>query len=206
LNITNYITTNYLTNTKQKPKMEKIVLFFNNSGNGAANMPYFTGKIKFPDGTEKKVSLWSQVSATGTTYYSGNVQPISAEGYRNIVPPPAPAQDQPAPAEPEPTPEPADPDFIQDQIKHWEDRTKAEIPDLGRQRLEAPRKVEATNRFLEINPILERWPHTTAYILAKDLIEKIDNQRLDVLSESDYLEYTKAKATVAQYENSKKSF
>jgi hypothetical protein len=194
LNITNYITTNYLTNTKQKPKMEKIVLFFNNSGNGAANQPYFTGKIKFPDGTEKKVSLWSQVSATGTTYYSGNVQPISAEGYRNIVPPPAPAQDQPAPPEPEPTPEPADPDFIQDQIKHWEDRTKAEIPDLGRQRLEAPRKVEATNRYLD----------TTAYILAKDLIEKVDNTKLEILSEGDYLEYTKAKATVAQYEASKK--
>jgi hypothetical protein len=204
--------------------MEKIVLFFNNSGNGAANMPYFTGKIKFPDGTEKKVSLWSQVSATGQTYYSGNVQPIgdtrqtygnvqpigdtrqtyysgnvqkiSAEGYRNIVPPPAPAQDQPAPADPEPTPEPADPDFIQDQIKHWEDRTKAEIPDLGRQRLEAPRKVEATNRFLD----------TTAYILAKDLIEKVGNTQVDILSESDYLEYTKAKATVAQYEASKKLF
>jgi hypothetical protein len=195
LNITNYITTNYLTNTKQKPKMEKIVLFFNNNGNGAANTPYFTGKIKFPDGTEKKVSLWSQVSSTGQTYYSGNVQPISAEGYRNIVPPPAPAQDQPAPPEPEPTPEPADPDFIQDQIKHWEDRTKAEIPDLGRQRLEAPRKVEATNRFLD----------TTAYILAKDLIEKVDNTRLEILSEGDYFEYTKAKATVAQYEASKKS-
>jgi len=176
--------------------MEKIVLFFNNSGNGAANMPYFTGKIKFPDGTEKKVSLWSQVSSTGLTYYSGNVQPINAEGYRNIVPPPAPAQDQPAPPEPEPTPEPADPDFIQDQIKHWEDRTKAEIPDLGRQRLEAPRKVEATNRFL----------NTTAYILAKDLIEKVGNTKLEILSESDYLEYTKAKATVAQYEASKKSF
>jgi hypothetical protein len=187
--------------------MEKIVLFFNNSGNGAANMPYFTGKIKFPDGTEKKVSLWSQVSATGTTYYSGNVQPISAEGYRNIVPPPAPAQPNPAqpdpaqpdpaqPDQPEPSDELADPDFIQDQIKHWEDRTKAEIPDLGRQRLEAPRKVEATNRYLD----------TTAYILAKDLIEKVGNTKLEILSESDYLEYTKAKATVAQYEASKKSF
>ncbi len=185
--------------------MEKIVLFFNNSGNGAANMPFFTGKIKFPDGTEKKVSLWSQVSATGTTYYSGNVQPISAEGYRNIVPPPVPAQpdpaqpdpaqDQPAPPDPEPTSEPADPDFIQDQIKHWEDRTKAEIPDLGRQRLEAPRKVEATNRFLD----------TTAYILAKDLIEKVGNTKLEILSESDYLEYTKAKALVANYEFFKKS-
>jgi hypothetical protein len=178
--------------------MEKIVLFFNNSGNGAANQPYFTGKIKFPDGTEKKVSLWSQVSAGGTTYYSGTVQPVSVpwsvEGYRNIVPPPVPAQNQPAPPEPEPTP--ADPDFIQDQIKHWEDRTKAEIPDLGRQRLEAPRKVEATNRFLD----------TTAYILAKDLIEKVGNTKLEILSESDYLEYTKAKATVAQYEASKKSF
>jgi hypothetical protein len=195
LNITNYITTNYLTNTKQKPKMEKIVLFFNNSGNGAANMPYFTGKIKFPDGTEKKVSLWSQVSSTGTTYYSGNVQPISAEGYRNIVPPPAPAQDQPAPSDPEPTPEPADPDFIQDQIKHWEDRTKAEIPDLGRQRLEAPRKVEATNRFLD----------TTAYILAKDLIEKVENTPLDQMTEDLANQYGKAKMTVAQYEANKKS-
>jgi hypothetical protein len=174
--------------------MEKIVLFFNNSGNGAANIPYFTGKIKFLDGTEKKVALWTQVSTTGQTYYSGNVQPINAEGYRNIVPPPAPAQDQPAPPEPEPTPEPADPDFIQDQIKHWEDRTKAEIPDLGRQRLEAPRKVEATNRYLD----------TTAYILAKDLIEKVDNTKLEILSEGDYLEYTKAKATVAQYEAEKK--
>jgi hypothetical protein len=176
--------------------MEKIVLFFNNSGNGAANMPYFTGKIKFPDGTEKKVSLWSQVSATGTTYYSGNVQPISAEGYRNIVPPPAPAQDQPAPPDPEPTPEPADPDFIQDQIKHWEDRTKAEIPDLGRQRLEAPRKVEATNRFLD----------TTAYILAKDLIEKVENTPLDQMTENLANQYGKAKMTVAQYEASKKLF
>jgi hypothetical protein len=175
--------------------MEKIVLFFNNSGNGAANMPYFTGKIKFPDGTEKKVSLWSQVSSTGTTYYSGNVQPISAEGYRNIVPPPAPAQDQPAPSDPEPTPEPADPDFIQDQIKHWEDRTKAEIPDLGRQRLEAPRKVEATNRFLD----------TTAYILAKDLIEKVENTPLDQMTEDLANQYGKAKMTVAQYEANKKS-
>jgi len=174
--------------------MEKIVLFFNNSGNGAANMPYFTGKIKFPDGTEKKVSLWSQVSSTGLTYYSGNVQPISAEGYRNIVPPPAPAQDQPAPSEPEPTTEPADPDFIQDQIKHWEDRTKAEIPDLGRQRLEAPRKVEATNRYLD----------TTAYILAKDLIEKVENTPLDQMTEDLANQYGKAKMTVAQYNASKK--
>jgi hypothetical protein len=175
--------------------MEKIVLFFNNSGNGAANMPYFTGKIKFPDGTEKKVSLWSQVSSTGLTYYSGNVQPISAEGYRNIVPPPAPAQDQPAPPDPEPTPTPADPDFIQDQIKHWEDRTKAEIPDLGRQRLEAPRKVEATNRFLD----------TTAYILAKDLIEKVENTPLDQMTEDLANQYGKAKMTVAQYQANKKS-
>jgi len=169
--------------------MEKIVLFFNNSGNGAANTPYFTGKIKFLDGTEKKVSLWSQVSATGTTYYSGNVQPISAEGYRNIVPPPAPAQNQPAPPEPEPTPEPADPDFIQDQIKHWENRTKTEIPDLGRQRLEAPRKVEATNRYLD----------TTAYILAKDLIEKVENTPLDQMTEDLANQYGKAKMTVAKY-------
>ena len=175
--------------------MEKIVLFFNNSGNGAANQPYFTGKIKFPDGTEKKVALWTQVSTTGQTYYSGNVQPISAEGYRNIVPPPAPAQDQPAPPEPEPTPEPADPDFIQDQIKHWEDRTKADIPDLGRRRLEAPRKVEATNRFL----------NTTAYILAKDLIEKVENTPLDQMTEDLTNQYGKAKMTVAQYEANKKS-
>jgi hypothetical protein len=42
--------------------------------------------------------------------------------------------------------------------------------------------------------------------LAKDLIEKVGNTKLEILSESDYLEYTKAKATVAQYEASKKSF
>jgi hypothetical protein len=174
--------------------MEKIVLFFNNSGNGAANMPYFTGKIKFPDGTEKKVSLWSQVSATGTTYYSGNVQPISAEGYRNIVPPPAPAQDQPAPTEPEPTPEPADPDFIQDQIKHWENRTKAEIPDLGRQRLEAPRKVEATNGF---------WSKTS-YILAKELIAKVEHTPLDKMTDELVEEYGQAQLIVRSYEANKK--
>jgi hypothetical protein len=185
--------------------MEKIVLFFNNSGNGAANQPYFTGKIKFPDGSEKKVALWTQVSTTGQTYYSGNVTPISAEGYRNLVPPQAPAQpDQPAPAQPAPAPaqdqpepsdEPADPDFIQDQIKHWEDRTKADIPDLGRRRLEAPRKVEATNRFL----------NTTAYILAKDLIEKVENTPLDQMTEDLTNQYGKAKMTVAQYEANKKS-
>ena len=180
--------------------MEKIVLFFNNSGNGAANQPYFTGKIKFPDGSEKKVALWTQVSTTGQTYYSGNVTPISAEGYRNIVPPPAPAQpDQPAPTDPAPAPaqdqpepsdEPADPDFIQDQIKRWEDRTKADIPDLGRRRLEAPRQVEATNNF---------W-RKTSYILAKDLIHKVENTPLEIMNEADYQEYTKAKATVAAYE------
>ena len=180
--------------------MEKIVLFFNNSGNGAANQPYFTGKIKFPDGSEKKVALWTQVSTTGQTYYSGNVTPISAEGYRNIVPPPAPAQpDQPAPTDPAPAPaqdqpepsdEPADPDFIQDQIKRWEDRTKADIPDLGRRRLEAPRQVEQTNQF---------W-RKTSYILAKDLIHKVENTPLEIMNEADYQEYTKAKATVAAYE------
>jgi len=184
--------------------MEKIVLFFNNSGNGAANQPYFTGKIKLPDGTEKKVALWTQVSTTGQTYYSGNVTPISAEGYRNIVPPPAPAQpDQPAPAQPAPAPaqdqpepsdEPADPDFIQDQIKHWEDRTKADIPDLGRRRLEAPRKVEQTNQF---------W-RKTSYILAKDLIQKVENTPLEIMNQADYQEYTKAIATVAQYEAQQK--
>ena len=180
--------------------MEKIVLFFNNSGNGAANQPYFTGKIKLPDGTEKKVALWTQVSTTGQTYYSGNVTPISADGYRNLVPPPAPAQpDQPAPTDPAPVPaqdqpepsdEPADPDFIQDQIKHWEDRTKADIPDLGRRRLEAPRQVEQTNQF---------W-RKTSYILAKDLIYKVENTPLEIMNEADYQEYTKAKATVAAYE------
>ena len=180
--------------------MEKIVLFFNNSGNGAANQPYFTGKIKLPDGTEKKVALWTQVSTTGQTYYSGNVTPISADGYRNLVPPPAPAQpDQPAPTDPAPVPaqdqpepsdEPADPDFIQDQIKRWEDRTKADIPDLGRRRLEAPRQVEQTNQF---------W-RKTSYILAKDLIHKVENTPLEIMNEADYQEYTKAKATVAAYE------
>lgn len=184
--------------------MEKIVLFFNNSGNGAANQPYFTGKIKFPDGTEKKVALWTQVSTTGQTYYSGNVTPISAEGYRNLVPPPAPAQpDQPAPAQPAPAPaqdqpepsdEPADPDFIQDQIKHWEDRTKAEIPDLGRQRLEAPRQVEATNNF---------W-RKSSYILAKELIAKVGNTPLDQMTEKLVEEYGQAQLIVRSYEAKEK--
>jgi len=187
--------------------MEKIVLFFNNKGNGATNAPYFTGKIKFPDGTEKKVSLWSQVSQTGQTYYSGNTQPITAEGYRNIVPPPAPAQpDQPAPTDPTPAPaqdqpepkdpeaEPASQEFINDQIKAWEDRTKAEFPDLGRRRLEAPRQVEQTNQF---------W-RKTSYILAKDLIYKVENTPLEIMNEADYQEYKKAILTVAAYEAQQK--
>ena len=184
--------------------MEKIVLFFNNSGNGAANQPYFTGKIKFPDGSEKKVALWTQVSTTGQTYYSGNVTPISAEGYRNIVPPPAPAQpDQPAPTDPAPAPaqdqpepsdEPADPDFIQDQIKRWEDRTKADIPDLGRRRLEAPRQVEATNNF---------W-RKTSYILAKELIAKVGNTPLDQMTEELVEEYGQAQLIVRSYEAKEK--
>ena len=184
--------------------MEKIVLFFNNSGNGAANQPYFTGKIKLPDGTEKKVALWTQVSTTGQTYYSGNVTPISAEGYRNIVPPPEPAQpDQPAPTDPAPAPaqdqsepsdEPADSDFIQDQIKRWEDRTKADIPDLGRRRLEAPRQVEATNNF---------W-RKTSYILAKELIAKVGNTPLDQMTEELVEEYGQAQLIVRSYEAKEK--
>jgi hypothetical protein len=187
--------------------MEKIVLFFNNKGNGAANQPYFTGKIKFPDGTEKKVSLWSQVSQSGQTYYSGNTQPITAEGYRNIVPPPAPAQpDQPAPTDPALTPaqdqpetkdpdaEPASQEFINDQIKAWEDRTKSEFPDLGRRRLEAPRQVEQTNQF---------W-RKTSYILAKDLIHKVENTPLEIMNEADYQEYKRAILTVAAYEAQQK--
>lgn len=184
--------------------MEKIVLFFNNSGNGAANQPYFTGKIKFHDGSEKKVALWTQVSTTGQTYYSGNVTPISAEGYRNLVPPPAPAQpDQPAPTDPAPAPaqdqpepsdEPADPDFIQDQIKRWEDRTKADIPDLGRRRLEAPRQVEQTNQF---------W-RKTSYILAKELIAKVGNTPLDQMTEELVEEYGQAQLIVRSYEAKEK--
>lgn len=186
--------------------MEKIVLFFNNKGNGATNAPYFTGKIKFPDGTEKKVSLWSQVSQTGQTYYSGNTQPITAEGYR-IVPPPAPAQpDQPAPTDPTPAPaqdqpepkdpeaEPASQEFINDTIKAWEDRTKAEFPDLGRRRLEAPRQVEATNNF---------W-RKTSYILAKELIAKVGNTPLDEMTEELVEEYGQAQLTVLAHEAQQK--
>ena len=178
--------------------MIKLVLFFNNQTNGSTNAPYFQGKLTMADGTELKTALWTNVSAAGVTYYSGHAKPfepnpaqVQAEGYRNYTPPTAPAQPEPAPATPEPPrDQPADPEFIQETIKEWEDRTKADIPDLGRRRLDPPREVLETNKF---------WLKSQ-YMLAKELIYKIEETNLDVVNEEMYKEYKLAQATVKDWE------
>ena len=185
--------------------MIKLVLFFNNSTNGNLNAPYFTGKLTMEDGTELKTAMWTNVSVAGVTYYSGHAKPyenkeikdaiynqqIKAEGYRNYTPPTAPAQHEPGPAAPEPVQDqPADPEFIQETIKEWEDRTKRDIPDLGHRRLDPPREVLETNKF---------WLKSQ-YMLAKELIYKIEETNLDVVNEEMYKEYKLAQATVKDWE------
>ena len=178
--------------------MIKLVLFFNNQSNGSTNAPYFTGKLTMEDGTELKAALWTNVSAAGVTYYSGhgkpfepNPVPVQAEGYRNYTPPTAPAQPEPAPAAPEPVQDqPADPEFIQETIKEWEDRTKADIPDLGRRRLDPPRDVAETNKF---------WLKSQ-YMLAKELVHKVEESTLDVVNEEMFAQYKLAQATVKDWE------
>jgi hypothetical protein len=178
--------------------MIKLVLFFNNQSNGSTNAPYFTGKLTMEDGTELKAALWTNVSAAGVTYYSGHAKPfepnpaqVQAEGYRNYTPPTAPAQPEPAPATPEPPQDqPADPEFIQETIKEWEDRTKADIPDLGRRRLDPPRDVAETNKF---------WLKSQ-YMLAKELIYKVEESNLDILNEEMFAQYKLAQATVKDWE------
>jgi hypothetical protein len=149
--------------------MIKLVLFFNNQSNGSTNAPYFTGKLTMEDGTELKTALWTNVSAAGVTYYSGTVKPFE----------PNPAQDPPA-----------DPEFIQETIKNWEDRTKADIPDLGRRRLDPPRDVAETNKF---------WLKSQ-YMLAKELVHKIEESNLDVVNEEMFAQYKLAQATVRDWE------
>ena len=56
----------------------KITLWFNDQ-KGNTNWPYFTGKVQFPDGTVMNAQLWTNVSATGNTYYSGKLRPIEAK-------------------------------------------------------------------------------------------------------------------------------
>ena len=178
--------------------MIKLVLFFNNQTNGSTNSPYFTGKLTMEDGTELKTALWTNVSAAGVTYYSGtakpfepNPVPVQAEGYRNYTPPVPPPQPEPAPAAPELVQDPpADPEFIQETIKDWEDRTKADIPDLGRRRLDPPRDVAETNKF---------W-QKSQYMLAKELVHKIEESNLDVVNEEMFREYKLAQATVKDWE------
>jgi len=178
--------------------MIKLVLFFNNSTNGNLNAPYFTGKLTMEDGTELKTAMWTNVSAAGVTYYSGHAKPfepnpaqVQAEGYRNYTPPTAPAQPEPAPAAPEPVQDqPADPEFIQETIKEWEDRTKRDIPDLGHRRLDPPREVLETNKF---------WLKSQ-YMLAKELIYKIEESNLEVVNEEMFAQYKLAQATVKDWE------
>jgi hypothetical protein len=171
--------------------MIKLVLFFNNSTNGSLNAPYFTGKLTMEDGTELKTAMWTNVSAAGVTYYSGHAKPfepnpvpVQAEGYRNYTPPTAPAAPEPV------QDQPADPEFIQETIKEWEDRTKADIPDLGRRRLEPPRDVAETNKF---------WLKSQ-YMLAKELVHKVEESTLDLVNEEMFAQYKLAQATVKDWE------
>jgi len=180
--------------------MIKLVLFFNNSTNGSLNAPYFTGKLTMEDGTELKTALWTNVSAAGVTYYSGHAKPfepkpdqVQAEGYRYYTPPTAPAQPEPAPTTPEPPrDQPADPEFIQETIKEWEDRTKADIPDLGRRKLEPPRSMD-NNAFLK----------RLKYNEYKALINVYLNTPIDDMTAELAGQYYEARTFVDQYEAEK---
>jgi hypothetical protein len=185
--------------------MIKLVLFFNNSTNGSLNAPYFTGKLTMEDGTELKTALWTNVSGAGVTYYSGHAKPfepnpvpVQAEGYRNYTPPtapaqPDPAQPDPAPAAPEPVQDqPADPEFIQEIVKEWEDRTKADIPDLGRRKLEPPQSMD-NNAFLK----------RLKYNESKALINTFVNTPIDDITAELAGQYYEAKTYVDAYEAEK---
>jgi len=155
--------------------MIKITLFFN-SQNGNPNAPYFTGKLVMEDGTEYKASLWTNVSAAGTTYYNGNAKPFEPKA---AAPAPAePVQDQPASAE-----------FIQETIEAWENRVKKDFPDLGRRRLDPPRDVEATNAFYK----------KLKYNECKALINTFVNTPIDDITAEFAGQYYEARAYVDQY-------
>lgn len=180
--------------------MIKLVLFFNNQSNGSTNAPYFTGKLTMEDGTELKTALWTNVSAAGVTYYSGHAKPfepnpvpVQAEGYRNYTPPTAPAQPEPAPAAPEPVQDqPADPEFIAETIKEWEDRQKVDFPDMGRRKLEPPRSMD-NNAFLK----------RLKYNESKALINVFVNTPIDDITAELAGQYYEARTFVDQYEAEK---
>lgn len=187
--------------------MIKLVLFFNNQSNGSTNAPYFTGKLTMEDGTELKTALWTNVSAAGVTYYSGTAKPyenkeikeaiydqqIKAEGYRNYTPPAAPAQPEPTPATPEPVQDqPADPEFIAETIKEWEDRQKVDFPDMGRRKLEPPRSMD-NNAFLK----------RLKYNESKALINVFLNTPIDDITAELAGQYYEARTFVDQYEAEK---
>lgn len=180
--------------------MIKLVLFFNNQSNGSTNAPYFTGKLTMEDGTELKTALWTNVSAAGVTYYSGTAKPfepkpdqVQAEGYRNYTPPTAPAQPEPAPAAPEPVQDqPADPEFIAETIKEWEDRQKVDFPDMGRRKLELPRSMD-NNAFLK----------RLKYNESKALINVFLNTPIDDITAELAGQYYEARTFVDQYEAEK---
>jgi hypothetical protein len=162
--------------------MIKITLFFN-SQNGNANAPYFTGKLVMEDGTEYKASLWTNVSAAGTTYYNGNAKPFEPKAAA-----PAPVQEpaQTAPVQPEP----ATADFIKETLEEWYARTKADIPDLGRRRLDPPRDAQATNAFYK----------RLKYDESLALIRTIGNTPIDQMTEDMVSRYTEASVYVNQYQ------
>lgn len=74
----------------------KITIWYNDQ-KGNTNWPFFTGKIVHPDGTVYNVQLWTNVSVSGSTYYSGNLKPFEPK------PNPEPIQD-PTPSAPKEVP------------------------------------------------------------------------------------------------------
>jgi hypothetical protein len=164
--------------------MNQITIFYNDQ-KGNSKAPFFTGKIVFPDGTEQRVSLWTNVSQSGVTYYNGNYKPFETK------PTPAPAQPEPVQAAPALVQDqPADPAFIQETIQEWEARTKADIPELGRQRLDPPRDVQATNAFYK----------KLKYNESKALINTFVNTPIDDITSEMAGKYYEARAYVNQYE------
>jgi len=157
--------------------MNQITIFYNDQ-KGNPKAPFFTGKIVLPDGTEQKVSLWNNVSQTGITYYNGNFKPFETK------PTPAPAQAAPV------QPEPASAEFIQETLEEWNARTKADIPELGRRRLDPPRDAQATNAFYK----------RLKYDESLALITTIKNTPIDQMTEEMAIKYNEAFAYVNQYQ------
>lgn len=73
-------------NQNQDPK---ITIWYNDQ-KGNTNWPFFTGKIVFPDGTVWNVQLWTNVSHSGSTYYSGKLKPFEPKPVPQPQPEPGP--------------------------------------------------------------------------------------------------------------------